>query len=217
MARDSAAMVAYVLRVCRYILGVGKSILVLFAYVPTQEERSEATRGKLLAVARKLFRIRGYARTFIDDIAARAGVTKGAFYHHFPDKKAIFLAVFHETEQALMEASAAGARGPDAWSQFRAGCRAFLEALIDSDVQRIILRDGPVVLGWEAWREIDARYSLRLIEGAVPPAPAEGRGSGALEPLAHLLFGALCEGAMMVSRAAKPRAALAGVVGRGDV
>src|SRR5207244_1876290 len=81
-------------------------------------------------------------------IPARAGVTKGAFYHHFPDKKAIFLAVFHETEQALMEASAAGARGPDAWSQFRAGCRAFLEASMDAGVQRIILRDGPVVLGW---------------------------------------------------------------------
>src|SRR5439155_1683796 len=145
------------------------------AGVATQEERSEATRGKLLAVARKLFRIRGYARTFIEDIAARAGVTKGAFYHHFPDKKAIFLAVFHETEQALMEASAAGARGPDAWSQFRAGCRAFLEASMDAGVQRIILRDGPVVLGWEAWREIDARYSLGLIGGALRQALAAGR------------------------------------------
>jgi len=185
--------------------------------VATQEERSEATRGKLLAVARKLFRIRGYARTFIEDIAARAGVTKGAFYHHFPDKKAIFLAVCHETEQALMEASAAGARGPDAWSQFRAGCRAFLEASMDAGVQRIILRDGPVVLGWEAWREIDARYSLGLIEGALRQAMAEGRVSGSLEPLAHLLFGALCEGAMMVSRAAKPRAALAEVMGQVDV
>ena len=184
--------------------------------MPTQEERSEATRGKLLAVARKLFRTRGYTRTFIEDIAARAGVTKGAFYHHFPDKKAIFLAVFHETEQALMEASAAGARGPDAWSQFRAGCRAFLEASIDPGVQRVILRDGPVVLGWEAWREIDARYSLGLIEGALQQAMAEGRVSGSLKPLAHLLFGALCEGAMMVSRAAKPRAALAEVMGQVD-
>ena len=153
----------------------------------TQEERSEATRGKLLAVARKLFRIRGYARTFIEDIAARAGVTKGAFYHHFPDKKAIFLAVFHETEQALMEASAAGARGPDAWSQFRAGCRAFLEASMDAGVQRIILRDGPVVLGWEAWREIDARYSLGLIEGALRQAMAEGRVSGSRAALAEVM------------------------------
>ena len=184
--------------------------------MPTQEERSEATRGKLLAVARRLFRARGYAQTFIEDIAARAGVTKGAFYHHFPDKKAIFLAVFHETEQALMEASAAGACGPDAWSRFRAGCRAFLEASMDPGVQRIILRDGPVVLGWEAWREIDARYSLGLIEGGLQQAMAEGRVSGSLKPLAHLLFGALCEGAMMVSRAAKPRAALAEVRGQVD-
>jgi len=184
--------------------------------VPTQEERSEATRGKLLAVARKLFRNRGYAETFIEEIAARAGVTKGAFYHHFPDKKAIFLAVFHETEQALMEASAAGARGPDAWSRFRAGCRAFLEASLDPGVQRIILRDGPVVLGWEEWREIDARYSLGLIEAALQQAMAEGRVAGSLKALAHLLFGALCEGAMMVARAAKPRAALDEVLGEID-
>jgi len=184
--------------------------------VPTQEERSEASRGKLLAVARKLFRNRGYAETFIEEIAARAGVTKGAFYHHFPDKKAIFLAVFHETEQALMEASAAGARGPDAWSRFRAGCRAFLEASLDPGVQRIILRDGPVVLGWEEWREIDARYSLGLIEAALQQAMAEGRVAGSLKALAHLLFGALCEGAMMVARAAKPRAALDEVLGEID-
>ena len=184
--------------------------------MPTQEERSEASRGKLLAVARKLFRNRGYAETFIEEIAARAGVTKGAFYHHFPDKKAIFLAVFHETEQALMEASAAGARGPDAWSRFRAGCRAFLEASLDPGVQRIILRDGPVVLGWEEWREIDARYSLGLIEAALQQAMAEGRVAGSLKALAHLLFGALCEGAMMVARAAKPRAALDEVLGEID-
>ena len=184
--------------------------------MPTQEERSEATWGKLLAVARKLFRNRGYAETFIEEIAARAGVTKGAFYHHFPDKKAIFLAVFHETEQALMEASAAGARGPDAWSRFRAGCRAFLEASLDPGVQRIILRDGPVVLGWEEWREIDARYSLGLIEAALQQAMAEGRVAGSLKALAHLLFGALCEGAMMVARAAKPRAALDEVLGEID-
>ena len=87
---------------------------------------------------------------------------------------------------------------------------------MDPGVQRIILRDGPVVLGWEAWREIDARYSLGLIEAALQQAMAEGRVAGSLKPLAHLLFGALCEGAMMVSRAAKPRAALAEVMGEVD-
>jgi AcrR family transcriptional regulator len=184
--------------------------------MPTQKERSAATREKLMAVARKLFRTQGYARTFIDDIAARARVTKGAFYHHFADKKAIFLAVFDETEQSLMEASAAGARGSDAWSRFRGGCRAFLEASLDPGVQRIVLRDGPAVLGWETWREIDARYSLGLIEAALQQAMTEGRVSGSLKPLAHLLFGALCEGAMMIARAPKPRAALAEVMAQVD-
>ena len=88
---------------------------------------------------------------------------------------------------------------------------------MDPAVQRIVLRDGPAVLGWETWREIDSRYSLGLIgaglkaamtEGRVPPRP--------IEPLAHLLFGALCEGAMMVSRSPKRREALSEVMGQVD-
>ncbi len=183
----------------------------------TQQQRSEATRGKLLAVARGLFRSRGYARTSLEEIVSRAGVTKGAFYHHFPDKKALFVAVLHEIEKGLMEASAAGASGPDSWSRFRAGCRAFLEASMDPAVQRILLRDGPAVLGWEAWREIDSRYSLGLIEAGLKQAMTEGRvRSRSIKPLAHLLFGALCEGATMVSRSPKPNETLSEVMRQVD-
>lgn len=179
----------------------------------TQGERSEATRTKLLAVARKLFRARGYADTSLDDIAARAGVTKGAFYHHFEDKKAIFTAVFEEAEQQLVEAAAAGGRGGDVWSRFRAGCRAFLEASMDPGIQRVALRDAPVVLGWEVWREIAARHSLGVIEAGLTGAMATGQvRSRPTKPLARLLFGALCEGARMVARATDPREALAEVV-----
>src|SRR4030095_7085789 len=163
--------------------------------MPTQGERSEATRTKLLGVARKLFRARGYADTSLDDIAARAGVTKGAFYHHFEDKKAIFTAVFEEAERKLVEAAAAagagaavceeawrqlceaaaaGGRGGDVWSRFRAGCRAFLEASMDPGIQRVALHDAPVVLGWEVWREIAARHSLGVIEAGLARAIAAG-------------------------------------------
>lgn len=184
-----------------------------FPRMPTQEERSEVTRGKLLDAARRLFRTRGYPRTSIEEIASRAGLTKGAFYHHFEDKRAIFLAVFEETERRLMETATAGIEGGDAWRRLRAGCRAFLEACLDPGVQRIVLRDAPVVLGWETWREIDTRYSLGLIEAGLTEAMSEGlirqRPPG---PLAHLLFGALCEGVMMIARSAKPREALAEVV-----
>jgi AcrR family transcriptional regulator len=143
--------------------------------MPTQGERSEATRTKLLGVARKLFRARGYADTSLDDIAARAGVTKGAFYHHFEDKKAIFTAVFEEAERQLVEAAAAGGRGGDVWSRFRAGCRAFLEASMDPGIQRVALHDAPVVLGWEVWREIADRHSLGVDRSRTRESDGWGR------------------------------------------
>src|SRR4029450_13352952 len=164
--------------------------------MPTQGGRSEATRTKLLGVARKLFRARGYADTSLDDIAARAGVTKGAFYHHFEDKKAIFTAVFEEAERQLVEAAAAGGGGGDVWSRFRAGCRAFLEASMDPGIQRVALHDAPVVLGWEVWREIAARHSLGVIEAGLTGAMAAGQvRSRPTKPLARLLFGGPCGGA----------------------
>ena len=178
----------------------------------TQAERSETTRTKLLAVARKLFRTRGYAVTSLDDIAARAGVTKGAFYHHFADKKAIFTAVFEEAERELVEAGAAQARGSDVWDRFRTGCRAFLEASLDPGIQRVALLDAPVVLGWEEWREIVEHHTLGVLEAGLERAMAAGQISRrSVKPLARLLLGALCEGARMIARSADPRAGLAEV------
>jgi AcrR family transcriptional regulator len=180
--------------------------------VPTQAERSEATRARLLAVAHKLFAGKGYAATSLELLVRRAGVTKGAFYHHFADKEAIFRAVFEETEQRLVEAAAAGARGGDALTRFRTGCLAFLKACLAPGVQRIVLRDGPAVLGWETWREIDWRYGLARIEDGLRQAMAEGQvKTRPTKPLAHLLFGALCESAMVIARAPKPRQAMAHV------
>ena len=84
---------------------------------------------------------------------------------------------------------------------------------MDSAVQRVVLRDGPAVLGWETWREIDSRYSLGLIGAGLEQAMREGRvPARPIEPLAHILFGALCEGAMMVSRSPRRREALAEVM-----
>jgi AcrR family transcriptional regulator len=180
--------------------------------MPTQEERSEATRTKLLAVARELFGRRGYAATAIDDVTGAAGLTKGAFYHHFADKQAIFRAVFEETERKLLEAAAA-VKAPDAWRRFRAGCRAFLEASIDPAVQRIAFHDAPAVLGWETWREIDAKMTLGLIEGGLQAAMAEGDVRvRSPATLARLIFGTLCEGGRMVAAAPEPRKALDAVM-----
>src|SRR5437870_3125344 len=133
----------------------------------TNEERSEATRARLLAIARKRFGTKGYAATSVEDLVRRAGVTKGAFYHHFDDKKSVFLAVLEDAQQRLAQACVATARGEDAWERALAGCHAFLEACTDPEIQQIILLDGPVVLGWETWREIDSRYSLGALEAGL--------------------------------------------------
>jgi len=142
--------------------------------MPTNEERSEATRARLLDVARKYFGTKGYSRTSVEELVRRAGVTKGAFYHHFEDKKSIFLAVFDDAEARLMAACAAGARGDDAWERALAGCHAFLEACTDRELQQVILRDGPVVLGWETWRKIDSQYALGALEAGLAEAMAAG-------------------------------------------
>lgn len=183
----------------------------------TQEERSEATRTKLLAVAKKRFAAHAYADTSVDELVRAAGVTKGAFYHHFTDKEAIFRVVFEEMEQRLMQAAAAGAVGANAWERFRAACHAFLAACLDPAVQQIVLRDGPSVLGWETWREIDWRYSLAAIEAGLKESMAAGLLTDRpTRPLAHLIFGAMTESAMVIARAPKPRVALAEVTGELD-
>jgi AcrR family transcriptional regulator len=180
--------------------------------MPTQAERAGATRTKLLAVARKLFASRGYAATSLDDLVRRAGMTKGAFYHHFPTKEAIFRAVFEETEAQLVAAAHARSHGRDAVERFRNGCHAFLEACLDPAVQRIVMTDGPAVLGWETWREIDWRYWLAGIEAGLASAMADGLvRTRPTKPLAHVIFGALCESANVIARASDPRRALAEV------
>ena len=177
--------------------------------MPTQAERTEATRGKLLAVARKLFATKGYAATSLDVLVRRAGVTKGAFYHHFPDKQAIFRAVFEAVEDDLVAAALAGSKGADALTRFRTGCHAFLAASVDPAVQRIVMMDGPAVLGWDTWREIDWRHFLALVDEGLAQAMLEhGAKRRPTKALAHLVFGALCESAMVVARSPKPKEAL---------
>jgi AcrR family transcriptional regulator len=175
----------------------------------TKAEQSAATRRVLLQVARKLFTERGYAETTTQDLARRAGMTKGALYHNFKDKEDLFRAVFDYVEREMAEKVAAAARAEAApWKQFCRGCEAHLDACLDPGVRRIIMLDGPAVLGWEAWRRMDGRYGWRLVgagleaamrAGDVDPEPAE--------PLAHLLLGALNEAAMVIAHADNPEAA----------
>lgn len=170
--------------------------------VNRQAARSASTRGKLVKAARALFARRGYAAVSTEEIVRRAGVTRGALYHQFPTKEDLFLAVYEDVERDLT-LRVAGLLGNLAspFAAMRAGIRAFLEACRTPEVQRIVLIDGPAVLGWERWREVAERNGLGLIESAVRGAIEAGEIERlAVEPLAHLLMGALDEAALLVVR-----------------
>jgi AcrR family transcriptional regulator len=176
----------------------------------TQSQRSEATRGELVAAARELFAQDGYAATLLDAVARRAGVTKGALYHHFAGKRELFEAVFEEEERRLSEIGVrAFERQHGEASGFYEACRAFLEASLDPAVQRISLLDGPAVLGWERVREIEDRHSMANLRLGFEMAVVEGRiAPRPIEPLVQILRGALCESALFIARSSDPRVTL---------
>jgi AcrR family transcriptional regulator len=175
----------------------------------TQAERSATTRAALLAAARELFAEQGFVATGREQIAERAGVTRGALYHHFDSKEQLFRAVVEQLEEELgAQVMLAAASSPDAAEQLRLGCMAFLDACLDPAVRRVVLIEAPVVLGWDQWREIDAQHGLSLVKHALEAVVASGQMTPvAVEPLAHLLLGALNEAALLVANAPKPKAA----------
>lgn len=174
----------------------------------TQQERSEATRAALIGSARELFAQDGYAATSLDAVVARAGVTKGALYHHYAGKRELFAAVVAGEQERLAGAVAAAyGRRRDPWDGFEAGCRAFLGAVLDPGVQRIVLHDAPGALGWQAVRELEAGLLAMLESGIRRAIEARRIASRPPGPLASLLFGALCESAMVVARSGDQQAA----------
>jgi AcrR family transcriptional regulator len=172
-------------------------------------EQSDATRSALLTSARRLFTEHGYAATSTNEIVERAGVTRGALYHHFPAKYDLFRAVFEQLETELADQVARAAlAGSDALEQLRLGCDAFLDACLDPAVQRIVIVEGPAVLGWETWYEIEERYGHGLVVAGVAAAVDAGLiEQQPVEPLANVLFGALAQAGMVVARADDPGAA----------
>ena len=168
-------------------------------------EQSQATRAALIRTARKLFARLGYAATDIETVARRTRVTRGALYHHFKDKQDLFSAVFDLEEQKLAQTigeAAGAAAAQSAFDGLLAGSNAFLDACLDPAVQRIVLIDALAVLGWERWREIDAKYNLRLVIAALQVAMDQGIiAPGPVDSLAHLLIGAVTEGAIFIAHA----------------
>jgi AcrR family transcriptional regulator len=174
-----------------------------------RDDHVEATRRALLAAARRRFGTQGYGATSLDDVAADAGVTKGALYHHFRGKEHLFLAVYDEVEGDLSaHGMAAAAQGSDPVDALKRGFGAFLDLALDPVVQRIALLDAPSVLGTAAKLEVDARHSLAAVRLAVEMAIAEGL-LAPLDPdaLASLLIAACSQAALLIATADDPTAA----------
>jgi AcrR family transcriptional regulator len=171
-------------------------------------EQVAQTRAALVAAARQLFGQRGFAATSVEDVARAARVTTGALYHHFPTKTALFETVFEAVHRDLLAASAAAAGGTsDDVELLARGIDAFLDAVLEPDVQRIVITDAPAVLGLARFTELDERYAFAAIVAALKSAAA----AGALavpdpETLARLLLGALVRGGMLIASSADPAA-----------
>ena len=164
----------------------------------TQAERREKTQTAIVKAAKRIFGERGFAAATMDDIAAGARVAKGAVYHHFPTKEALFEAVFEQVSLELVSDLDRISRAEkDALAAMAAGTQAYFAACSKGAIGQILLRDGPAVLGWERWREIDARH----FGGKFPRALTAAMDAGLIarqpvEPLARLLLGAVTEAAV---------------------
>jgi AcrR family transcriptional regulator len=171
-------------------------------------EHVQDTQAALLQAARELFAEKGYAGTGTEEIVARARVTRGALYHHFRDKPDLFRAVMQSvaadlaqgliTQQLSRPADAADG----AWDQLRDGFQAFLDACTGSDFQRIVLIDGPAVLGHGAWNDLVEQHGLGLLrtwlqravdDGQIDPLP--------VDPLARLLAALIAEASLYIAQA----------------
>jgi AcrR family transcriptional regulator len=137
--------------------------------------KAEATRQEIQRRARTLFATQGYAATSTAQIVAASGLTKGALYHHFTDKRRLFRAVVEELEAELAdEVAAAMSRETDTWSRLETACNTYLDVCLRPEVQRIVVLDAPAVLGWHEWCEIDKAYGSRMFENCLRDALNEG-------------------------------------------
>jgi len=168
----------------------------------TQPERLAATRSALLKAARTIFAEQGYEAAATEEIVRRAKVTRGALYHHFADKRALFDAVVGEVAREIATRIEAATPMRDPLEALTAGTAAFLDTCLDPAVRRIYLIDAPAVLGWHRWREIDAPHGVRSLREGVTAMLADRPGDAlAIEPTTFLLAGAFNEAALWIAEA----------------
>ncbi|MGW5385182.1 TetR/AcrR family transcriptional regulator [Nocardia sp. NPDC003963] len=171
----------------------------------SQEDRSRTTRTALEQAGRQLFAEHGFAGTSAAQLVTAAGVTRGALQHHYGDKRGLFLAVLEQLEIEMTAEIEQVMRAPatdDVLTTMASGLNAFLEICQRPEVIRITLFDAPAVLGWEAWRELEARHGLGLVTTELERARETGLITAtALPVLAQLILSAVSEAGLIVAHA----------------
>jgi len=177
-----------------------------------QSERRAATRSAITTAARTLFGTQGFAVTTVDAIAIAAGVAKGAIYHHFETKEALFEAVFETVSAELArEVFDESLAARDVLAAIDEGTRLYFEKCTRGPTGRIVLKDGPAVLGWERWRALDLRYFGGMMPRGLDAAMRAGLiARQPVEPLAGLLLGAVNEAAVACAASSEPGAVAQG-------
>jgi len=169
-----------------------------------RHEYSESTRDALVGGADELFTKRGYAATSLEEIAKKARVTKGALYHHFSGKQALFEAAFDVVEGTAKARLAEILTSSDgtAWERATSGLRHYIKICLDPSYQRIVIHEAPVVMGWERWREAEDHFSFGLVRSSIQACVDSGEVEDLpVEVTARLLFGALSAAATMIASA----------------
>jgi len=174
-----------------------------------QIDRSAATIADILTSARKLFATTGFVATSIDGIAAKAGVAKGAVYHHFDSKEEIFTRVLEDVqaEIAASPVPAATRAMSDPLDMIAAETLRYLLAATEPSRKRILLIDGPAVIGWRKWREIDDRFFGSGAKDAMTHVLGAGAPPREIDAVTHLVMGAVMEACLVCATAPEPKKA----------
>lgn len=172
----------------------------------SKAETTETIR-KLIEIARIHFTEYGYANAALESIVHEANLTRGAVYHHFRSKKDLFRAVLEDVQREIAEkVEEEASTHEDSWQQLYLGCRAFIMAAVEERNRRIMLIDGPAILGWETWREMDKNHSMRLLREQLDTMQQQGDFQLIpLDALTHFISGGLNEMALwLANQSAQP-------------
>ncbi len=167
-------------------------------------ERGLATRQQIVNTAKTLLAKKGYEGMSIEDLLEHCDISRGALYHHFETKEALFEAVLELVEEEVARALSKASSGfEDPVDALRAGCEAWFSLASEPVVRQIVLTDALSVVGWAKWREIDARHGFGRMKAALTLAAARGRMRADLvDTFAHILLAAIIELGFLIARAA---------------